>query len=111
MSFLRRPSRQVIVGSLLLLTAIASHAEAAQLQLAWTDNSQDEDGFKIERSTGTTGTFAQIGVTGPDITTHTDSGLANDTTYCIEYGHSTRPAIRIIPTRPVAQPPGLLPSQ
>ena len=82
MSFLLRPSRQVIVGSLLILIAIVSPVEAAQLQLTWTDNSTDEDGFKIERSTAPTGTFVQIAVTGPDVTSYTDSGLANATTYC-----------------------------
>src|SRR5256885_10684389 len=82
MSFLLRPSRQVIVGSLLILIAIVSPVEAAQLQLTWSDNSTDEDGFKIERSTAPTGTFVQIAVTGPDVTSYTDSGLANATTYC-----------------------------
>src|SRR5207249_2824570 len=83
-SFLRRPSRRVIVGSLLLLTAITLPVEAvaAQLQVTWTNNSTNEDGFKIERSIGTTGTFVQIGVTGPDVTSYTDSGLANVTAYC-----------------------------
>ena len=57
-------------------------AGAAQLQLTWTNNSTNEDGFKIERSTGTTGTFVQIGVTGPGVTSYTDSGLADATTYC-----------------------------
>ena len=31
---------------------------AAQLQLSWVDNSTDETGFKIERKTGATGTYA-----------------------------------------------------
>ena len=84
MSFLRWPSGRVIVGSLLLLTAIAApiEAAAAQLQLIWTNNSGDADGFKIERSTGTTETFAQIGVTGTNVASYTDSGLADATTYC-----------------------------
>src|SRR2546428_5495349 len=83
-SFLRRPSRRVIVGSLLLLTAITLPVEAvaAQLLVTWTNNSTNEDGFKIERSTGTTETFVQIGVTGPDVTLYTDSGLADVTAYC-----------------------------
>ena len=84
MSFLWRPSRRVVVGSLLLLTAIAWHAEAiaAQLQVTWTDNSTNEDGFAIERSTGTTGTFAQVAATGASVTAYTDSGLSDTTTYC-----------------------------
>jgi len=77
-------SRQLIFGSLLLLTAIILPVEAvaAQLRLIWMDNSDDEDGFKIERSIGPTGTFAQIAVTDPNVTSYTDSGLADETTYC-----------------------------
>src|SRR5436309_3569823 len=78
------PSRRVIVGSLLLLTAITLPVEpvAAQLQVTWTNNSTIEDGFRIERRTGTTGTFVQIDVTGPGVTLYTDSGLAELTEYC-----------------------------
>jgi hypothetical protein len=57
-------------------------AFAAQLQLSWFDNSINEDGFKIERATGTTGTFAQIGLTGANVTTYNDSNLSAGTTYC-----------------------------
>lgn len=69
---------------LLLLAALAWHgkADAAQLTLAWTDNSNNEDGFKIERKLGQTGTFAQIATVGADITSYTDAGLAAGTTYC-----------------------------
>jgi hypothetical protein len=68
----------------LLLGAIAWHEEAnaAQLGLTWTNNSTNEDGFKIERATGTTGTFAQIAITGANATSYSDSGLADATTYC-----------------------------
>ena len=33
---------------------------AAQLTLGWTDNSNNEDGFRIERKTGTAGTYVPI---------------------------------------------------
>jgi hypothetical protein len=52
------------------------------LDLAWTDNSTDENGFTIERRNGTTGTFAQIATVGPDIKFHTDSALTPGSTYC-----------------------------
>jgi fibronectin type 3 domain-containing protein len=74
--------------SLLLLTATAWHREvtAAQLSLTWADNSADEGGFKIERKTGTTGTFAQIALVGANITGYTDANLAAGTTYCYRVG-------------------------
>jgi hypothetical protein len=51
------------------------------VDLAWTDNSYDEDGFRIERKTGVDGTWAQVGSVGADIVAFQDSGLADDVTY------------------------------
>ena len=65
-------------GAGLLLTALT--ASAAQMTLTWQDNSTNETGFKIERSTSG-GNFVQIGTTGADITTYVDSGLADGVTY------------------------------
>jgi len=55
---------------------------ASLLTLSWADNSTNEDGFTIERETGSTGTFAQIATVGPGVTSFADSGLASATTYC-----------------------------
>jgi fibronectin type 3 domain-containing protein len=44
--------------------------------LSWTDNSGDESGFKIQRKTGVTGTYAQIKQTGANVTTYTDNDTA-----------------------------------
>ncbi len=57
-------------------------AQAAQLQLTWTDNSTNEDGFKIERGTSTTGPFTQITTVLSNITSYTDTGLADATQFC-----------------------------
>jgi len=69
---------------LLVLAAVVWPVEsyAAQLTLTWTDNSTNEDGFAIERKTGSTGTFAQIATVGPNLTSYTDSAAASMTTYC-----------------------------
>src|SRR5206468_2330162 len=68
----------------LMLTAVVWPVEsnAAQLTLTWTDNSTNEDGFAIERKTGSTGTFAQIGTVGPNVTSYTDTGATSAITYC-----------------------------
>ena len=58
-------------------------AEAAQLTLAWTDQSSNETGFKLERRTGTSGSFAPVATLAANTTLYTDSsGLAAATTYC-----------------------------
>jgi hypothetical protein len=59
-----------------------SQANAGQLQLAWTDNSNNEDGFKIERKLGTTGTFSQLASVGVNVTSYTDTNLTDGATYC-----------------------------
>ena len=59
-----------------------SQASAGQLQLTWTDNSNNENGFKIERKLGTTGTFGQIVTVGVNVTTYTDTNLTDGATYC-----------------------------
>ena len=60
----------------------AAAASAGQINLTWTDNSQVEAGFKIERCTGSTCTnFAEIDQTGANVASHQDTGLAARTTY------------------------------
>ncbi len=61
------------------LTATA--ASKTQINLSWVDNSSDETGFKIERSTSATSGFTQIGTTGAGTTTFQSTGLTGNTTY------------------------------
>ena len=51
------------------------------IQLSWADNSDNEDGFKIERKLGEYGTYSQIAVVGPNTTGYTDTGLAANNYY------------------------------
>ena len=59
----------------------ASAASASAINLTWADNSSDETGFKIERKTGSGGTWAQIATTGAGATSYGDSGLSASTAY------------------------------
>jgi hypothetical protein len=60
------------------LTATA--LKKLKISLNWTDNSSNETGFKIERSTSSA-PWAQIATVGTNITTYTDSKLKAGTTY------------------------------
>ncbi len=51
-----------------------------QINLSWTDNATNETGYKIQRKTGN-GSFTDAGSTGTDISTFSDLGLTNNTTY------------------------------
>ncbi|MBI2531840.1 MAG: fibronectin type III domain-containing protein, partial [Deltaproteobacteria bacterium] len=66
------------------LTFFGLHAEvlAAQLILSWADNSTSEDGFNIERRSGSSTTFTRIATVGANVTSYTDGGLLDATTYC-----------------------------
>lgn len=63
------------------LTATA--ASDTRIDLAWTDNSTNESGFRIERCSGPACTnFAQIGAnTAVDVKTYADEGLTAGTSY------------------------------
>jgi arylsulfatase A-like enzyme len=60
------------------LTATA--ISTSQIDLAWSDNSANESGFKIERAKRNA-SFVQIAQTGPATTSFSDSGLAGNTQY------------------------------
>jgi hypothetical protein len=53
----------------------------SQIALTWTDNSNEETGFSIERKTGDGGTYAQVGSVSANVTTFTNTGLTQGTEY------------------------------
>jgi hypothetical protein len=52
-----------------------------QIQLTWTDNADNESGFRIERKLGAEGVFEFIGNAPTDSTTFADNNLLPDTSY------------------------------
>ena len=77
------PQRQMLIGATLgclCLTAVLGTAHAASLTLSWQDNSTDESGFAVERSSDNV-TYAQIATTAAGVTTYTDADLPDQTTY------------------------------
>jgi YD repeat-containing protein len=65
------------VPSSLTATAVSSN----QINLSWTDNSNNETGFKIERKIGASGTYSQVAIVGANIIAYSDTGLTSETTY------------------------------
>jgi hypothetical protein len=59
----------------------ATGTSNSSISLAWIDNSNNEDGFKIERSTSSTGPFTEIADLPSDATSYNDVGLTYNTTY------------------------------
>jgi hypothetical protein len=60
------------------LTAFTASASA--IDLAWIDNSNDEEGFRLERSTDNLA-FTQIATVGASVTGYSNTGLTPATTY------------------------------
>lgn len=52
------------------------------IDLTWQDNSDNEDGFLIQRKLGVGGTFADLATVGADVTFFQDLGLVPNTEYC-----------------------------
>jgi|GEM_PF-6590527 len=71
------PAVTVVAPSNLRATATSTTA----ISLAWSDNSNNEDGFKIERSTASASGFTQIGLTGTNVANYSSTGLSAGTTY------------------------------
>jgi len=59
----------------------ATAVSATQINLTWTDNSNNETSFKIERKTGSGGTYVQIATTGASAEFFSNTGLTAGTTY------------------------------
>ena len=82
----RRSLIRLVIFSLLFVSLTAPILPvgvfAGQLTLSWVDNSTNEAGFSIERGPAGATTFAPIATVGANVTTYTDLGLADATTYC-----------------------------
>jgi PKD repeat protein len=57
----------------------ASAAKKGAVTLKWTDNSNNESGFYVERAPSSTGVFARVGQVGANVKTFAQSGVAAGT--------------------------------
>ncbi len=59
----------------------ASPASETGIDLAWTDNADNETAFHIERSADGSGDWTEIGTVGADVSSYSDSGLGVGATH------------------------------
>ena len=58
----------------------ATAVSSSEINLTWQDKSDNEDGFRIERCTGSgCGGFVQVAQVGANVTSYSDAGLTADT--------------------------------
>ena len=67
----------VLVG---LMAAVPTLA--AQLTLTWTDNADNESGFRIERRLNPAGSYSEITTLGPNVESYADTTVAAGQGYC-----------------------------
>lgn len=72
--------KNILAQILSSLLALQLAFAAPGVALSWQDNSNNEDGFKVERATGTNN-FIQIAVVEVNVVAYTDSAVASSTTY------------------------------
>jgi len=60
---------------------VATAVSESQIDLTWNDNSNNEEGFKIERKEESGGEFNEIDSVGSNVKSYSDIGLNLDTTY------------------------------
>ncbi|MEO1053662.1 MAG: fibronectin type III domain-containing protein [Bacteroidota bacterium] len=60
---------------------VATTTSSDEITLTWTDNSDNETGFEIERSIGSNSNYELIHTTASDATTYADTGLSPETYY------------------------------
>ena len=59
----------------------ASALSSSEIRVGWQDNSGNESGFKLDRRVSGASTWARVATPGANVTTYTDSGLADGTTF------------------------------
>jgi N-acetylneuraminic acid mutarotase len=61
--------------------AVADGISVSQARVTWSDNADNEDGYRIYRKLGDGGTYALVGTVDPNETEFLDNGLAANSTY------------------------------
>ena len=67
---------------LIFLAGSPVFGQQLKIELVWADNSNNEDGFRVERKVGQTGDYAFLITVGPNTSTYTDTAVNPGETYC-----------------------------
>jgi predicted phage tail protein len=87
---------------------IAATFSSSQINLSWTDASNNENGFKVERSTSVTGKWTLMASTTANVVNYQNTGLAAGRTYYYRVrainagGHSVNTSVVSATTLPIA---------
>lgn len=59
----------------------ATTVSSSQIDLSWTDNSDNETGFKVQRASSSGGPWSDVRTTAAEATSYSDTGLSEGTEY------------------------------
>jgi hypothetical protein len=65
---------------------IATATSTSSISISWTDASNNEAGFRIERAASSSGPFTELAIVGAGLATYANTGLAASTTYHYRVG-------------------------
>ena len=65
-----------------LICFMTAELALALIRLDWRDNSNNEDGFTLERRLGTSGSYTALANVSANIVTYTDTATSSGKTYC-----------------------------
>jgi hypothetical protein len=82
---------------------VATPSAARSITLAWTDNSDNETSFVVERSRKKNGTYSVVATLAPGTTRFTDTSLADNTRYYYRVRAVTAKGLSATSNRAVAQ--------
>ncbi len=74
--------KRLLVQLLLVFLWASTVNAVSSLTIGWQDNASNEDGFTVERATSISGPFSPITTVGADVTSYTDTNLAEATSFC-----------------------------
>lgn len=75
-----------LLAALGLLLPSLAQAVTFDATITWSCACTNETGFHVYRKLGAAGTYALVGTTAPNVTTFTDPGLADSSTYFYQIG-------------------------
>ena len=88
----------------------ASAFSASQIDLSWTDNSNNETGFEVWQYTASRGTWVKVGTVGSNIKTYSDVGLSSSTAYAYQVRAYNSYGVSSFSNTPSATTQGTLPA-
>jgi hypothetical protein len=89
---------------------LAMPKSTSQVDVSWTSSASGLTGFKLERKTGTGGTWSQIALVGPSLRSYSDMTVSANTTYVYRIRATSGTGDSVYSSEAIATTPAATPS-